>query len=307
MGWIRNVIDRVPVQANGVMLTGALTRDARYLNANGDAGQVYDIRVYGDYVYAGGTNGLWIFDKALSLIGRCDTMAFGWDDAPYIEHLALSPDGNYLYVGGSGFGVAAIDVSDKSAPAVVFYDTYTDCEMLALQSPYLYVVDDFWHFVIYDISTPSTPVIVFENMEMFLGDYYTTAVDINSALSLGVFGKDKAGGLAIVALADPVTPTVVGSLTITPSVGNVSKIYQARLVGTCLVIMAADCDWPPDAGTTTFYFYSVQNPASPILLTTLTIETGDGPWNGWLRAVGDRYLIASDELTSQMLVIDSCA
>lgn len=296
----RNVIDRVPIAENGEMLTGVLSRDLRYENATGWQGLVHDIRVTETYVYAGGVNGLWIFDKALTLVGRCDYMEFGWEDAPFIQSLEVSADENYLFVGGSGFGVAVIDVTNKAAPAVVWYDTYTDCEMLVLQEPYLYAVDDWWHFVIYDVTTPSSPSNVFENFELFEGIAYPTGQDASGDLAVFTSETDT---VILYSIVDRELPVELAQITVSPETpGNYVGIAGARIIGQYLVL------WILDNGETgILYFYDISSPDEPALAESLSVlEMGSEVEQGWLRSVDNRYLVVSHGLVSAMAVIDSC-
>lgn len=300
----RNVIDRVPLTDDGEMLTGALTRDLRYLNTNGWEGLVYNIRVHGDYVYAGGVNGLWILSKAtLQLVGRCDYMEFGWADAPYINVLEVSSNGNYVYVGGSGFGVAVIDVTNKAAPAAVWYDTNVDCEMLALQEPYLYSVDDSWDFVVYDVSTPSAPTKVFQDYNLFEGHFNPAATAISG--DLAAFAADT-NQISLLSLADPDTPVEVARITVTPLNDYVVAV-GAQLIGLYLIVFVLDVQSGTYNGVGRLLFYNVSDPENPALITSLTVgDVGNEDEEGWVRSSGSRYLVVSNSLVSTMFVVDSC-
>lgn len=299
----RNVIDRVPLSELGVMLTGALARDLRYLNANAYQGLVYDIRVKGNYVYAGGINGLWILDKTtMTLVGRCDYMELGWGDAPYINVLDVSSDENYVFVGGSGFGMAVIDVRDKAHPAAVFYDTLVDVEMLALQEPYLYIADDAWQFVVYDVSTPATPTKILEDNLILEGHFAPTAQYVGN--DIGVFAADT-DTVSILSLADPENVTELSQIVITP-VNDYAVVLGARLAGLYVILLVLDVASGGN-GQAQVLYYNVSDPENPTLEYSLDVgDPGNEDEEGWLRGFY-QYLVVSNNLVSQMLVIDSCS
>jgi len=298
-----NVIDRVPLTSGGEMLTGSLTRDLRYENADGWQGLVYNIRVHGDYVYAGGVNGLWILDKAtLTLVGRCDYMELGWEDAPYINVLDVSADGNYVYVGGSGFGAAVIDVSNKAVPTAVWYDSYVDCEMLVLDEPYLYVVDDFWQFAVYDVTIPATPNKVLADNALFVGKSNTAAHSV--ANDIGAFAA-AADEVSVLSVATPANATELARITITPADDYVAAV-GASLAGMYLMVLVFDVG-EGFMGQAKVLYYDISNPENPALFYTLNVgDPGNEDEEGWLRSFEDRYLLVSNNLNGTMAVIDSC-
>lgn len=299
----RNVIDRVPLSELGVMLTGALTRDLRYENATGWQGLVYNVRVKGNYVYGGGINGLWILDKrTMTLVGRCDYMELGWGDAPYINVLDISRDECYAFVGGSGFGMAVIDISNKTAPTVVFYDDLVDVEMLALQEPYLYIADDSWQFVVYDVSTPATPVKVLEDNLLFEGQFNPTGQYVGNDIAVFTASTDT---VSILDIADPTSVSELSQITITPA-NDYAVVLGARLAGLYLILLVIDMVSGGN-GQAKVLYYDVTDPETPSLTYTLNVgATGNEDEEGWLRGFY-QYLLVSNNLVSQMAVIDSCS
>jgi hypothetical protein len=297
------VIDRVPLtDGNGAMLTGVLTRDARYLTTGGEGDRVYDIRVVGNYVYAGGSTGLWILDKTtMTLVGRCEEL--GWE----VKLLDVSSDENYVYVGG--FGFAVIDVSDKSNPIVAYYDTADgdgiDVAMLAYAAPYVYVCG--WEpVIVYDVSTPSAPVRVFYD-DTFINYVSSPAANVIEG-DLLVFSADK-GAVSVISIADPETPVELVRITIDPSdTEHYVWIRGARLMGHYLVILALDLHTEYHYGTPYLHYCDISDAETPVLVESLTLGSfGEGALEGWLRGFGNQYLVISNNLIGQMVVVDSCA
>ena len=91
---------------------------------------------------------------------RCEYVAEPWNDAPFLQQIVLSADGQYVYAGGSGFGMAVFDISDPDDPACLYYNPDYDCEYLVYDGErYLYVVDDSFSFAVFDMRLPASPVL----------------------------------------------------------------------------------------------------------------------------------------------------
>jgi hypothetical protein len=304
VGDSRHVIDRVPIADDGEMLTGALARDARVETTAGSAGVIEDVRVTADYVYGVGADGLWIWNKALTLVGRCDATGMTPHDA-YLHTLEVRADERFVFAGGSDRGVAIFDVSSKAAPVLVWYGTPgTGSEMLAWRAPYLYTADYDWNFTIYEVRTPSAPVLVSETTDLFEGYTFPAAQAINRTGALGAFSAAE-DTVALVDLTDPAAPTVVGTITETADPGYIVQIVGAQFAGKYVAVSLFYKDAGTGAGVGAVYLYDISAPATPVLVESLEAVTQTDT-QGRLRVLRDRYLLGCYGLDNPVVVIDCC-
>lgn len=233
---------KIPYRNNEGVFTGSLTGaswgsiESSYV---GMSNEPFACAVDDNYVYVGTERGLFILDKStLTQLGACEYIAEPWNGAPFLQQIILSADGQYVYGGGSGFGMAVFDISDPENPTYLYYDALHDCEYLVYDGErYLYVVDDSWSFAVFDMSLPASPVLAYFSDQIFGGTNY----QCGGHLSEDVLALGEVDGEARVQLfnvSDRTDPVLLYSYLLPGSV--LDTIYDVWVVGDYLLVLTAD-------------------------------------------------------------------
>lgn len=126
-------------------------------------------------------------------------------------HLAKS--GNFVYVTcdvGTLPGISVINVTDPAAPTLentITTSPITEPRRIAISGNYAYVADKGNHFIVIDITTPSSADVVgsIKNNQTYLGDATGVAIDGNYAY----VASESSKSLAKINITTPTSPYLV--------------------------------------------------------------------------------------------------
>lgn len=289
---------RIPVaDESGAMLLGALSLG---LTFEMNALNPYQCVVSGGQVYVAAEEGLFILDAAtMTQVGACTYMEFGWNDPPFLQHAIMSADGNYIFGGGSGFGMAIFDVSDPENPTCVYYDTNHDCEYLLYDAARSRVinVDDAWSYAVYDVTTPTAPTILVDIEDLFRGSNFPSGWALLG--DVAAFGEYHAPQKVLLYDVTAATPDLLSTY-----LHDQDPVY-VQLVGAYLIIAAYSA-----TDVLQLTFVDVQTPTAPTYSLTFDVDAfeRDGGYNhGFFTVVDDRYVVVNVGRAGFMAVIDCCA
>jgi len=267
----------------------------------------YDCVVDSNHVYVGTERGLYILDKVtLEQIGACEFVDEPWLGAPFLQHVILSADGRYIYGGGSGFGMAVFDVGDPESPTCIYYNPFNDCEYLVYDGVrYLFVVDDFWSFAVFDMSTPN-PTQVFFSDEIFGGTQYHCGNAYSRHRNLVALGQVVSGEMPTQAwvelfdVSDPSDVQVYDSIPLGPLGFGYEQIFDVGLAGYYVLALSID-----SLGHHLF-FNRLGNTGWDAVEMVIPGEFRNTYGHEHLIVVDSRYVIVSGP-QGYVFVIDACA
>jgi hypothetical protein len=117
----------------------------------------------------------------------------------------IASDGNLLYLADNSFGLLVLDISTPSAPALLgSYATGGRPVGLEVDGNLLYLAGGENGLEVFDISTPSAPLRI--GATLLPGP----AVKVTRSTSFAFVADHVHGGLQVVELTDPTTPTPAG-------------------------------------------------------------------------------------------------
>jgi len=234
--------------------------DGLYQTLNGK-----DIEVAGNYAYvAGDAGGITIFDVSSP---TSPVRIAGFNPGGYVKNLYLN--GKYLFAADETKGLVILDVSDPRTPSLVtVYDTFNGISDVFVRGGYAFLATITKGFSILDISDPSTPqavgslsavstrevfvqgnyaYLVYSDYDDFgwmtilnisdLGNPVTTSTFyISPPYDIYVSGNyayvSNSGGLQILDVSNPASPSLVGSCNTPGSAGDIhlngNTIYIAN-------------------------------------------------------------------------------
>jgi len=301
----------------------------------GHGARIYDVFVSGDYAYVAATSsGFSIVDITTpgtpQVLSYHDTpgwlcrvhvqgnIAYGadWRDsglqiidvsnplAPFFLGSHLTPgngcsglyaSGNHVYMADDVQGVAIFDVSDPTEPLLVHTIAGTAHDVM-VRGNYAYVVGS--GFDIYDISTPSAPVLVANNSEVAVG----SKLDLFNDFAYVVDGST----LKVLDLSDISNPTQIASHeTGLRDVEVVNDLIYAGATGVKVIspgpyitpenFISSVIDVDEHLGFTTLS-YTASMPANTTL--TFDVRSGSTPipdvsWSGWVTSIANGGSIAA--------------
>lgn len=159
---------------------------------------------------------------------------------------------------------------------------------IQVQGDFVYIVRDDGtpDFLIVDISTPSTPVLV--------GSLALPDIPVNIAVSGNyayIASQSNTQELQIIDISNPAAPALVGSYDAVGTV-NAQSVY---IIGTTAYLVKVI-----DGGSNEFVIVNVANPAAPVLLGSLDIGvSGFGVW-----VSGNFAYLATSANTQELVVVN---
>lgn len=199
------------------------------------------IAVSGLYVYVN-HNGLEILDVSQpltpTLLGSCCTELAGISDD-------IEVAGHYAYLAGTAFasdhtGLAIVDVADPASPTLVWHASDLATRTVAVANDHAYLTTDASpDILVFDVTTPVTPVLA--------TTYHATHVarDLVIAGDYAYIATD--GGLEVVDVTQPATPTLVTSLpgyaTVCLAVAG-NRLYAGEFRGETMSVRVFDLGDP---------------------------------------------------------------
>ncbi|UCC68990.1 MAG: S-layer homology domain-containing protein [Armatimonadota bacterium] len=180
--------------------SGTLPALVGYVDVPGGLGDTYALVPKGDHVYAAVARRLVVLDVSnpaeptvigsLGVIeGQCD--------------IALNEEGTHVFLASGVFGLRVVDVTDPEQPEeVVLVDTPVWAEAVEVSDNHAYVADG-ESLLVFDISDPTSPVLVAvwrcEDLD---------SVDLEIVGSY-LYLADGAYGLRVIGISDPQHPVEV--------------------------------------------------------------------------------------------------
>jgi hypothetical protein len=158
-----------------------------------------------------------------------------------------------------------------------------DIRNIEVQGKYLYVLDNYNSFKIYDVYNPSSPALI--STLALAGDPYTMVVSGNFAY----LARSNTAGIQVVDISDPKNPVLRSTLT----AGVPAYSYDAYVSGKYLYVSYG-------GSADGVYIYNIENPDN------VTIVGNTAPFTGDARgvAVSGKFLYVAEMGTDSLHVFD---